>query len=177
MHLIVLFGPPGVGKLTVAERLADRTGFRLFHNHLVVDALLAVFEFGSAPFVQLRETFWLSVFDRAAQEGPAGLIFTFAPEATVRDSFIPALQQSVRQHGGTVSFVELTCPLDVLRQRIAAPSRQAGGKLVSVELFDQLRDAGVFDRPVMPKPDLVIDTSRHEPDEAAALIAAKLLQR
>ena len=177
MHLIVLSGAPGVGKLTVAQRLAEVTGFKLFHNHLVVDALLAVFEFGSAPFVELRERFWLSVFEHAALEGPEGLVFTFAPESTVRDSFIPELRRTVLRHGGAVSFVELTCPLEILRQRIALPSRQSGGKLVSVELFDQLREAGVFDRPVMPEPDLKLDTSRHTPDEAAALIAAKLLGR
>ncbi len=175
MHLIVLFGLPGVGKLTVAERLAKATGFKLFHNHLVVDTLLAAFEFGSPPFVELRENFWLSVFDRAARDSSAGLIFTFAPEATVRDTFIPELQRTVSARGGRVSFVELTCPLDILRARIDAPSRQRGGKLVSVELFDQLRAAGAFDRPLMPKPDLVIDTSIMAPEQAASTIAAKLL--
>jgi predicted kinase len=177
MHLIVLHGPPGVGKLTVAQRLAESTGFKLFHNHLVVDALLAVFEFGSAPFVDLREDFWLSVFRRAAHQGPAGLIFTFAPEATVREGFIARMQHDMRDLGGRISFVELTCPLDVLRARIAAPSRQGSGKLVSVHLFDQLRAAGAFDRPRMPKPDLVIDTSRHTPEDAAAKISAHLLGR
>lgn len=177
MRLIVLFGLPGVGKLTVARRLAEATGFKLFHNHLVVDALLAAFEFGSQPFIELRESFWLSVFDRAAQSGTAGMIFTFAPESTVRDSFIPELQRTVSARGGKLSFVELTCPVEILRDRINAPSRQRGGKLVSVELFDQLRAAGMFDRPAMPKPDLVIDTSRQEPEDAAAQIAAKLLGR
>lgn len=177
MHLIVLYGPPGVGKLTVAERLADATGFRLFHNHLVVDALLAVFEFGSAAFIELRERLWLAVFERAAQDGVPGMIFTFAPEATVRDSFIPNVMRIVPEHGGTVSLVELTCPIEILRTRIGAPSRQGSGKLVSVELFDQLRDSGVFARPVMPPPDLSIDTARLQPHEAAALIAAKLIAR
>ena len=41
MKLVVLHGPPAVGKLTVARELARLTGWRLFHNHLVVDALLA----------------------------------------------------------------------------------------------------------------------------------------
>lgn len=177
MHLIVLFGLPGVGKLTVAERLAEATGFKLFHNHLVVDALLAAFEFGSPPFIELRERFWLAVFDRAAQHGTAGMIFTFAPEATVRDGFIPELQRTVSARGGKLSFVELTCPVEILRDRINAPSRQRGGKLVSVELFDQLRAAGAFDRPVMPKPDLSIDTSIMAPAQAASTIAAKLLAR
>src|SRR3712207_8263459 len=33
-HLLFLHGPPAVGKLTVARRVAELTGWRLFHNHL-----------------------------------------------------------------------------------------------------------------------------------------------
>jgi hypothetical protein len=174
MNLVVLHGLPATGKLTIGRQLAVLTGFKLFHNHLVVDTLLSVFEFGSPAFVDLREALWLSVFERAARDGVPGMIFTFTPESTVRDSFIPALTRTMHQQGGKVSFVELTCPLDILRERIAAPSRQ-GGKLVSVELFDQLCAAGTFARPVMPKSDLAIDTSRIEPDAAAAMMAATLL--
>ena len=59
MKLVFLYGPPAVGKLTVGRELASRCGFPLFHNHLVVDALTPVFEFGSDAFVDLRERWWL----------------------------------------------------------------------------------------------------------------------
>ena len=49
MKLIFLHGLPGVGKLTVARQLAALTGFKLFHNHLTVDLVTSVFEFGSEP--------------------------------------------------------------------------------------------------------------------------------
>src|SRR5271170_2790832 len=88
MKLIFIYGLPATGKLTVAQELASLTGFKLFHNHLVVDCLLSVFEFGSPPFVQLREEIWLSVFDHACRSNLPGLIFTFAPEKTVRPQFI-----------------------------------------------------------------------------------------
>jgi len=56
----------------------------VFHNHLAVDLLLSVFDFGSAPFVEIREEIWLSVFERACRAGLPGLIFTFAPETKIR---------------------------------------------------------------------------------------------
>jgi hypothetical protein len=46
----------------------------------------AVFDFGSEPFVLLRAQIWLSIFREAAQRN-VSLIFTFAPERTVRASF------------------------------------------------------------------------------------------
>jgi hypothetical protein len=60
MKLIFLYGLPAVGKLTVAKELASATSFKLFHNHLAVDLLLSVFDFGTPPFVELREQIWLS---------------------------------------------------------------------------------------------------------------------
>ena len=51
--LVYLDGPPAAGKLTVATALAERTGYRLFHNHLTVDALAPVFGFGTPAFERL----------------------------------------------------------------------------------------------------------------------------
>jgi hypothetical protein len=69
MKLIFLYGLPATGKLAVAVELAAMTGYKLFHNHLVVDLLLSVFEFGSPPFVEMREEIWLSVFEQLHAEG------------------------------------------------------------------------------------------------------------
>ena len=94
MRLIFLYGMPATGKLTVAQELAAVTGYRPFHNHLAVDLLLSVFEFGSPAFVELRETIWLSVFEQACRSGLPGLIFTFAPERTVRPQSLPRFSGS-----------------------------------------------------------------------------------
>jgi len=174
MRLIVLYGMPAAGKLTVAQELKAITGLPLFHNHLVVDLLLSTFEFGSEPFVALREEIWLSFFREAARARLPGLIFTFAPEATVRASFLPALMETVQGEGGTVEFVELICPLDEIRRRIAEPSRREFGKLASVEMFDELHAARVFDALEMPAPVITVDTSKSAAAEAARRIADAL---
>src|SRR5262245_49235368 len=109
MDLIFLHGPAAVGKLTIARELADMTGFRLFHNHLVVDALTAVFDFGTEPFIKLREQIWLTIFREATQRN-VSLIFTFLPERTVGPSFIANTIEAVESTGGRVVFVELMCP-------------------------------------------------------------------
>jgi hypothetical protein len=177
MKLIFIYGLPATGKLTVAQELAAITGYRLFHNHLVVDLLLSVFDFGSRPFVDLRETIWLSVFESACQSELAGLIFTFAPERTVRQEFIPRTVDVITRNGGEVDFVELTCPLPELKRRMDSPSRAQYQKLSSVPLFEQLYSDGAFDASYMPRPAISIDTSLTTPVEAAAMIAQKLKPR
>ena len=174
MRLIFLYGMPATGKLTVAQELKRVTGFPLFHNHLAVDLLLSTFEFGSEPFVVLREQIWLSVFEQAGRAGLPGLLFTFAPEASVRASFLPETLTVVQAVGGTVDFARLTSPLDEIRRRIRHPSRRQFGKLASVELFDELLAANTFDQPVMPEPKITVDTSTCTPGRAALEIARVL---
>jgi hypothetical protein len=174
LKLICIYGLPATGKLTVAQELAAITGYKLFHNHMVVDLLLSVFEFGSPSFVQLREEMWLSVFEQACLAGLPGLIFTFAPERTVTPGFIDEAIATVTGTGGEIAFVELVSPLAELKQRMGSPSRLRHQKLNSVPLFEQLHATGSFDSSYMPRPSLTVDTSLCTPVHAAAQIAQVL---
>lgn len=153
----------------MARALADGTGFGVFHNHLTVDALTAVFPFGSEAFVALREQFWLSVFGEAARRD-IPLIFTFTPERTVRPAFVAEAISVVESAGGRVLFVKLICRPDALAHRIEEASRREYGKLRSRDLFRELARDGAFEYPELPDSGLVIDTSETPPREAAARI-------
>lgn len=172
MELIFIHGPAAAGKLTVARALAECTGLALFHNHLIVDAVAAVFPFGSPQFQKLREAFWLQTFEAAAQVDRS-LIFTFAPEATVAPDFAQSAVRTVAAYGGRVRFIALTCPDAEQDRRIEAASRSAFGKLRSLHLLRTLRDQGAFDYPSLPA-ELTIDTSQTTPATAADRIAQHL---
>jgi len=169
MKLVFLHGPPAVGKLTVAVELARLTGFRLFHNHLTVDLVGSLFPFGSEPFVLLREQIWLATFHEAARQ-KLSLIFTFAPEKTVNESFIQDTEDVVRAAGGEVVFIELTCSEDALEARIEAPSRSDFEKLQSVELYRDLKESGAFTFPPIASA-LTLDTTYTLPAQTARRIA------
>ena len=175
MHLVFLHGPLAVGKLTIARELELITGFRLFHNHLTIDMVTVLFDFGSESFIRLRESIWLNTFEEAAKSGTS-LIFTFQPESTVPTSFPEEVVRVVDRHGGNVVFVELECPEDEIENRVGADSRSEFGKLKSLPEYRLLRDSGVFDYPNMPTPDIKIDTSLVQPQEAALAIRLCLQQ-
>ncbi len=45
MKVIFLYGPPAVGKLTIAKVIAEKTGYKLLHNHLIVNPIAEIFPF------------------------------------------------------------------------------------------------------------------------------------
>jgi broad-specificity NMP kinase len=168
MVLVFLHGWPGVGKLTVGEELASRTGYRLFHNHLTVDLASAVFEFGSPAFVDLREHIWLDVFRRAAEE-EVSLVFTFAAERTVGETFVGRARDAVERAGGELVFVELRCEPEALARRVESPGRRRFGKLASAESLRALAREGVlFDLDVPADArSLRVETTALSPAETA----------
>ncbi|HMI45514.1 MAG TPA: hypothetical protein VK491_05050 [Gemmatimonadaceae bacterium] len=175
-QVIFLFGRPGVGKLTVGALLAVETGYRLLHNHAVVDLVSALFPFGSPPFVSLREKIWLGTIDACLAAQQSGVIMTFAPESTVTDEFIPALQKRVTARGGQLRFIELRCSDSEIETRLKDDSRERFGKLRDVYQFRKLEKAGAFQRPVMPPAELVVETTNSNPLESARAIAKHLRQ-
>lgn len=173
-RLVYLYGPPAVGKLTVAKQLQERTGIRLFHNHLTVDALVSVFDFGSPPFSELLHRVRLDVFATAARTG-VDVLFTNNSAWAVDDgrakfaAFAGTVRRTVEDSGGVVHFVRLVAPLNVLLERVANESRRAHGKLLDPARLEQILE--VHDDRSLHDDDLVIDTSADDPIAAAAQIA------
>lgn len=176
MILLFLHGLPGVGKLTVAREIESRTGYPVFHNHLTVDLVTSVFEFGTPEFRELRELIWLEVLGRAASAGVPGLIFTFAAERTVAGGFAERVVEAVESRGGEVVFVQLTCAVETLRRRVEAPERREFGKLGSAALLDELIEDGTLftlDPPPTARA-LTVDTTGLDPASTAARILEEL---
>ena len=175
--LVYLYGPPAVGKLTVATALHRRTGMRLFDNHLTVDAVRPVFEFASPPFTEVLHRLRLDVFETAARHA-IDVIFTNnsvwgVPNGRAMfEEFAATTRRRVEAAGGRVVFVQLTAPPDVLEGRVAAESRASRRKLTDParlrELLGQLVAAPLH------ADDLVIDTASTSPDAAADLVVERL---
>ena len=176
-RLLYIYGPPAAGKLTVAELVAAQTGAKLFHNHLTVNALAPIFGFGSPAYNEILHRFRLDVFRSAATAG-VHLIFTNnsawgGPDGRQRfEQFAAQAAEVVNNADGLPAFVQLTAPPDVLERRLLEPSRQALQKLGDAARLHELLDC--FDPTPLHPSDLVVDTSRHSPVEAAAAITAHI---
>jgi hypothetical protein len=171
VKLVVIYGAPGVGKLTTARALAALTGYRLFHNHLAFDLAKAIFDFPSPPFGELSEKVRLTAFEAAARAKLPGLIFTFVYASPDDDSFMRKVIGIVEGQGGEVALVRLRCEVAAHERRVLAPERKTFGKITSTE---QLRGAMArwnLDAPISFRDSLEIDNSALSAELAARRIA------
>jgi hypothetical protein len=169
MKLIIIYGPPAAGKLTVASELALRTGFRLFHNHVSIDCVKSVFDFGTPPFLRMIELIRFSTIAEAARED-VSLIHTFVYAYGEDDEHFGRLIDACEDNGGEVHLVQLTCDDDVRKQRITNESRIRIGKLTdpdSIEISKQRYDL----LSLYPgRESLSVETTETAPDDVAERI-------
>lgn len=178
--LVFLVGPPAVGKMTVGRALSEVTGLPLFHNHLSIEAVLPVFDFGTPSFSRLVGMLRREVIGEAARSELPGLIFTFvwAFNEPGELDYVRSLARIFEEEGGRVVYVELWADLDTRLARNETASRleakaskrdvvASRARLLEAEERWQFRPLGDF--PLQPH--LFIDNSALSPQEAAESIA------
>ena len=100
--------------MAVGHELAQRTGWKLFHNHHTIDLALRFFAFGTPPFHRLVREFRRRIFEEIAASDLSGVIFTFvwAFDQVTDDAAVEEWASIFRSRGGRVLFVELEATQD-----------------------------------------------------------------
>jgi len=111
--------------MTVGAALQDLTGLRLFHNHLAIEAVLPVFDFGSPPFSRLVDGFRVRVFEEVVASELPGLIFTYvwAFDHDSDRALVERMKAIFESRGGRTVFVELWADLQTRLERNASEFR------------------------------------------------------
>ena len=175
--LLLVVGPPAVGKMSVGQAIAERTGLRLFHNHISVELALRYFDYGTPAFGRLSSEIRRRVIEEVAASDLPGLVLTY-----VWAFDVPGDQQSVdryampfRERGARVLFAELEATQAERLKRNECPSRLAEKpsmrdlqasrrRLLEQDAQYQLNSSGKFDE----RPDyLRINNTLLTPGEVA----------
>lgn len=190
-ELLIVIGPPAVGKMTVGRAICAASDFRLFHNHHTIEPLADVFGFGSPSFDRLKDELRHRIIEVAA-EHDVRLVFTFVwpvdeegDARVVREYLAPYVDRGLR-----VSFVELYADLDTRLVRNVQPDRVAAkpskadlvwsdahvreleaGYRMNTDPNDLTTPAAVVLRDF---PHLRLDNTHLTPDEVAAQVLAWL---
>jgi hypothetical protein len=188
MRLLLLIGPPAVGKMTVGRALADRSTYRLFHNHHTIELLLDVFDYGTPAFRTLNGEFRRRVVEEAAAAG-TDLVFTFVWAMDLADD-ADWLADFAAPYGDEVAVVELVADLDTRLARNRTEHRLAEKRskrdldwsdtnVRELEAAYRMTSSPGLDAPgeqlLARWPHLVIDNTDLSPDETADRILAWLV--
>lgn len=169
MKLIFLYGSPAVGKLTVANEIARRTGFKVFHNHLSIECVKPIFDYGTKPFGKLVEIIRFEVVEEAARAG-LSIIYTFCYAKGLDDPHVAEITRRVEQNGGDVCFVQLLSDQETLKLRAKSESRKKYSKAASEEIMEYFFETYDLFSPVPDRETLRIDNTELPADKAAERI-------
>ena len=98
MKLIFIYGPPAIGKLTVAKELVKLTNYKLFHNHMTLDTVAPILEFDTDAFWGLVERLRLLILEEAAKQKVKGTIFTYCYDYPEDGKWIRKLVKTIEKH-------------------------------------------------------------------------------
>lgn len=187
MHLLLVLGPPAVGKMTVGRAIAERSSYRLFHNHHSIEMLLDVFDYGTPPFTTLNTEVRRRVIEEAAKDG-TDLVFTFVMGMDEQGE-ADYLERLAAPYGDRVAVVELVADLDTRLVRNRTEHRLAekkskrdvawsDGNVRQLEADHRMTSEPGRDAPgerlLARWPHLVIDTTDLPADDTAERILAWL---
>lgn len=125
MKLIIISGPPAVGKMTVGRALAQLTNWKLFHNHMSLELVNQFFDFGTPSFSRLDKLIRFGIFEEVAKSDLEGLIFTIVT-AYSEQSDLDYLDQIIKvfeNRNPEVLIVDLSADLEERLKRNKNPER------------------------------------------------------
>ncbi|MBQ8995522.1 MAG: shikimate kinase [Oscillospiraceae bacterium] len=116
MKVVFIMGNSAVGKMTVGQELTKITELSLFHNHMMIEPVIEIFqEFRMDIVAKLRMT----IFEEFAASGKYGMIFTFMMAFDHQEDwdYLEKIKNVFLPYGAEFFYVELVAPQKVRLER------------------------------------------------------------
>lgn len=172
-RVIILTGWPGVGKTTVARRIAERTGFPLLDDHLTYAPIIRFLRKGSRRAHELNVQVRGAILEMLLRSPIPGTVVTTGYRRKAVGQFIALAVDLGTAFESRIDIVRLVCDWDEHKRRVTSPTRHGIGKTRTVqELKRKMATPPFLGLPDYPP--LVIDTTALSPERCAARIIRKL---
>jgi len=187
MNAVLIFGPSAVGKMTVGTELMKKSGYKLFHNHMVIELVYKFWGFAHPRFGKVNNDIRKIIFTELGRSGFSGIIFTYVWALDEEDdhkeilSYFECMGVSIKD----VLFVELEADQETRLERNKTefrirekPSKnnikESEGFIFHSEKKYKLNSDGNF---FYPEQHLKIDNTQKSPAEVAQMIYEEMGKR
>jgi len=122
MNLVILFGAPAVGKMTVGQELMKITDLRLYHNHMTIDPVTEIF---GQRYISAERRIDEIICEEFAKSDLFGMIYTIAQSLGKPSSwnYLEHIADIFKNNGAKIYFVELVATLEVRLMRNGTENR------------------------------------------------------
>lgn len=169
MKFLVIYGPPAVGKLTVAREVARLTGMKLFDNHATVNAVAPVFGHAHEAYFRLLPKIRLAILEEAVR-ADIDMVTTYVynhARSDASSAYFHRIDDLFAGHDARMLFLRLTCDRAALDGRVTSDDRRLKGAINSVERLASYIEERDPDRPIPGRESLTIDNTELSPTEVA----------
>lgn len=175
---ILIYGPIGAGKLTIARELQKLTGFSLIHNHMILNLVEELFPRGeSSPHRAdlVMKIFGIMIKEAALKKKSIIMThpyaYTFVYKNGISDpEFVENMIKIYRDNNGTVCPVHIVCDKKENLRRASNKGRKVHKKLVVKKTLKEILDREDHDTSPKLKDNFKIDVTSIKAAQVAKII-------
>lgn len=174
MKFVMIFGPSGIGKETIARQLAAQKNWRVFPQHLAFDIASAVIGFGNDGFEKYQMDVYLNAIREFHSNKVTGVVFTFCYVSKASDFFVQGLLSLLDEMQVKGEFFRINCELKEHVARVTSEGRKNTNKIQTEEYLRDYLQRFDFGESIPNVSSYALDTTSMTAEESANAIAAKL---
>lgn len=140
--VVLLYGAPACGKLTIARELSHHQNLFLLDNHHFNDVVMPFVDLNENSLPDINDAIYkirslaLDILKKYKKSTSSGFVFTnVLLESDSDKKAVLELQQFADEIEAQFVPIHLTCSLDVLIQRVQNDERKTKGKLTDPEIL------------------------------------------
>lgn len=170
-YFVVLYGKPGVGKLTIALELQKLLDAALMHNHLTSDLVYSVFDRSNPQGSLLKQRIRVEVLRTWKEHGDKSIIITQIYKAGKNEHYFEEMTAAIAGKRFLPVYIHLWCRDEVLKKRVESESRGRFGKITKWDQAQKKMERERMSEDLPFPNNFRIDTSELSPTETAQKVS------